>query len=244
MGATACTACPSGCKLCYAGTLDGSSNPTACTVCNGTRYLAYGTTRCVAASGCPAGQVASAVDNVCLLCDVSCLTCQTNIYTCVACKSGFVFSGSNPGPCVSACPVGQYATTTGTRACTACANGCSTCYGDATNGNGEGVQCFSCTGSAYLAYGSTKCVATCPIGQVSGVDNNCLLCDRSCTSCSTDVWTCDACSTGFTFSGANPGPCISNCPAGTYFDTSGCLACPDKCSLCFGGTDDGSGYGS
>ena len=199
--------------------------------------MALGSTRCLAA--CPSGQVAG-VDSNCLLCDLSCDTCSGSTYTCTACKSGFLFSGSNPGPCVNSCPVGTYADTTD---CTTCVTGCATCFGGGVDGSGNGVQCTTCTGSYYLAIGSTSCLGTCPSGQTAGANNNCVFCDVSCSVCTSSTTTCSTCKTGYVFVSANPGPCINSCPVGKYMGSTACTACPGGCKTCFGGGVDSNGDG-
>lgn len=180
------------------------------------------------------------VNNNCLLCDRSCTDCGTDIYTCNTCSAGFVFLSSSPGPCVSICPVGTFFDTSD---CTTCPTGCAVCFGGGTDGSSQGTQCTVCTGSYYLAIGSTKCVGTCPGGQIAGVNNNCLFCDVSCATCQTNQYTCTACNNGYYFLSGNPGVCVNSCPNGKYKGTTTCTSCPGGCQLCFGGGVDGNGKG-
>lgn len=229
-GTTTCTNCPTGCATCF-GSATTSGLGTQCYTCGSSHALAYGSTRCL--TTCPGGQV-KGVDSNCLLCDVSCATCTTSISNCVTCKSGYVFSGSSPGPCISSCPVGKYM---GSSACTSCPGGCLTCFGGGIDSNNCGTQCLVCTGSHYLAYGGTRCLLSCPSGQVAGLDNNCLLCDISCSTCSSSTDSCTLCKSGFVFQTSNPGPCVSSCTAGYYPDStsSTCTICPTGCAICYGG---------
>ena len=134
MGSTACIACPSGCMTCFGGGVDNNGYGTQCLLCNNSHYLAYGSSNCLAA--CPNGQVAGLQFN-CLLCDASCNTCSGSTYTCTACKPGYAYSGSNPGPCINSCPIGSYA---GATTCTTCPIGCVSCFGGGIDGSGNGIQ--------------------------------------------------------------------------------------------------------
>ena len=154
-GTTTCQNCATGCKTCFA------AGTTSCTSCNGTLYLAFDSTRCV--DPCPAGQTTGA-DNNCLLCDRSCLACNNTIFNCTTCSTGFMWNSTGPGPCVSVCLISQYYNST-SGGCKDCPNTCRTCFGEGTDATTTFPnQCTSCTGTSYLAVGSTQCMTNCPSG--------------------------------------------------------------------------------
>src|SRR5208283_968879 len=98
------------------------------------------------------------------------------------------------------------------------------CFGGGVDGNGNGIQCLICTASFYLPLGSTRCLSSCPDGQVTGIDNNCLACAYSCNTCITSTTNCVTCSTGFIFVSGTSGPCISSCPPAKYSTGSACTS--------------------
>ena len=164
----------------------------------------------------------------CVACDSSCAVCtgETN-NDCSSCNSGFFLQ-----PFSTTCSSNRYTVIIKSHTFKLNQLGChSTCYTcDGANNN----NCLSCTESLYL-YQST-CTAACPSsGYFTNSDNNkcdgishprsCfflyfleLACNSTCLTCNgTTATTCLSCATGrFLYQTT----CVTECPDGTYPDTS------------------------
>ena len=224
-----CLACATGCSTCFA------AGTSSCTVCSTSYYLQTGQTSCAAT--CASGEFANAVGNVCTACVAACATC-TAATVCQSCQSvngiAYFLSGS---ACTVACPSNQFGQVSNFR-CTACADGCATCFGAALS------ACSSCGVSSapanyYLVYATTTCAPSCPNGQYANATAfQCMLCSSNCLTCVTTSTNCLTC--GFSTAGANlylfGSSCLLTCPNG-YFANSAtftCDACHFGCATCSG----------
>ena len=224
-----CLACATGCATCSA------AGTAACTVCSNTYYLQIGLTSCLA--GCNSGEFPSALNNKCVLCNSACATC-TALNTCQTCQSvngiAYFLNGTS---CTVACPSNQFGQLSNYQ-CTACADGCATCFGAALS------NCYTCGASSvptnhFLIYGTNICSPTCPAGQYSNATSfKCLLCDVNCLTCVTNSTNCLTC--GFSSIGANlylfGTSCLLTCPNGYFANTlnNTCDLCHFGCATCTG----------
>ncbi|EAR95046.2 TNFR/NGFR cysteine-rich region family protein (macronuclear) [Tetrahymena thermophila SB210] len=215
-----CSNCNSSCTTC-SGPADNN-----CLSCSGKLYFNSALKNCV--STCPSGTYSNSIGNICSPCNPQCATCSGgNSNNCLSCQ-GSLFFNSQSNSCVSPCPDGYYANSTG-NLCSTCDPKCKTCSGNTLN------NCLSCSGSLYL-YGNT-CVADCPSGKYQNTNNNtCSSCNSSCTTCSgPDPNNCLSCSNSLYLNSSN-NTCVSICPNGTYQNSSGniCSACHTTCATCSG----------
>ena len=224
-----CLACATGCATCSA------AGTAACTVCSNTYYLQIGLTSCLA--GCNSGEFPSDLNNKCVLCNSACATC-TALNTCQTCQSvngiAYFLNGTS---CTVACPSNQFGQLSNYQ-CTACADGCATCFGAALS------NCYTCGASSvptnhFLIYGTNICSPTCPAGQYSNATSfKCLLCDVNCLTCVTNSTNCLTC--GFSSIGANlylfGTSCLLTCPNGYFANTlnNTCDLCHFGCATCTG----------
>jgi proprotein convertase subtilisin/kexin type 5 len=134
---TACASCHAGCSLCY-GSSSTATVSSLCTSCknDGTDDYFKVVNADACAKACPDGQYQGSVAHTCSLCDISCATCDTTPTDCLTCKNGYIFVSGTSGPCINSCPVGKYM---GSTACTACPDGCKTCFGGGVDSNGDGI---------------------------------------------------------------------------------------------------------
>ena len=128
------------------------------------------------------------------------------------------------------CNSTQYQSTLTT--CGSCNPTCATCSGAGP------TSCSTCSvanGTPYFSSSNpATCVASCQAGFYvhNGV---CTQCDPSCTTCNgAGSSACASCSGSLALSGSQ---CVSQCPAGTYFNTTTnvCTTCNGNCATCTGG---------
>ena len=111
--------------------------------------------------------------------------------------------------------------------CHACAEGCATCWRNAT-------FCQSCVNGWFL-FGFT-CVQTCPAGYFGNTANNhCEPCDYStCKTCSQSATSCTSCTNPEYYLDVDT--CKATCPAGKWMDNSQlqktCQPCESPCATC------------
>ena len=81
--------------------------------------------------------------------------------------------------CNLACPpIGYYVDTNNN--CGLCDSTCSTCNGAAT------TNCLTCNPSGSTKYymnSNTTCITSCPLGYYGDANNDCKLCDSTCSTC-------------------------------------------------------------
>ena len=175
-------------------------------------------------------------------CPVGCDSCAAG--ACVSCEDSQPFLLGN-GSCVGACPANHAVVlASGSYTCARCHENCGdACVGPAAN---ECTRCDSIGVHAYLLNGA--CVLSCPERYFADDERVCRPCALSCKTCSgsraADCTSCtpNACATsgtcpeGVVFPLLDHGRCISNCPAGTFADstTQRCLDCHAACQLCTG----------
>ncbi|XP_065177687.1 proprotein convertase subtilisin/kexin type 5-like [Sycon ciliatum] len=153
--------------------------------------------------------------------------------TCTLCKpSTLILPGSRGSGCVTSCPPGFRADTSGSlhrcepcnaellcAACTESAGACSSCDG----------------GRVLLASG--QCADQCPDGYaVDGLGKTCQRCSvPGCVDCTNDAQSCAMCSEDMLrLTVAGSVSCVASCPAG-YFGSEGareCQPCASECKSC------------
>jgi proprotein convertase subtilisin/kexin type 5 len=100
--------------------------------------------------------------------------------------------------------------------------------------------CLSCVSSSYY-YFNGNCLASCPFGYYSSLQNNsniCETCDLSCLQCIGNSLNCSQCASGLFLQSQNGNisfHCLNFCPDYYYPDVINqiCTACASPCLLCY-----------
>ena len=178
---------------------------------------------------------------------IYCTSCSgPNPTDCLSCVTG-LFLQTSPGPstCESLCPDGSYQDIT-TNECPACDLQCKKCSGATSN------DCLACpTGKFLLVSGGTStCVSQCPSNYYIDSNNNCVICDATCTTCDGGLPNdCLACTLprylmdstcmrqcpGSYFGDNSTATCIQDCPDTTFGYNVSKICCPcSNCKKCVG----------
>ncbi|KAL4511685.1 hypothetical protein ABPG72_012530 [Tetrahymena utriculariae] len=166
-------------------------------------------------------------------CPIGCSQCN-NSGVCSACISNYNFQSNY---CYQICTSTQFAyiidTQSSQQSCKQCDSSCLSCFGEAK-------QCTSCN-NGYYPLITTKpqtifsCLLTCPSNYLL-VNNQCQICDLSCSSCQGLTNICTACSSGYyplyTSQSSTTFQCYSVCPDGYFLKNNQCLKCDISCSTC------------
>jgi hypothetical protein len=220
--------------------------------------------------GCPSGQfLANPSTGTCQLCVAGCANCVLASVLCTTCAGGY-FSNNTFGKYVAcqACPANcQFCENTS--GCTSCFNkfylsqgscvscglGCGTCTNNST--------CSTCVGNATLNSSTSQC--QCNSGfflneSATGVNQQeCVMCEESCLTCSKLAINCTACSSSYYLNGSKCQACElscatctsmsqcttcianavlngtkqCNCMPGYLLANASCTRCPGNCSTCY-----------
>ena len=145
-------------------------------------------------------------NNICLMCDSSCLTCNGGLFNnCISCPgNSFLYANA----CYFNCPIGTIPDST-RKICIDCFSQCMTCF------SSNPMQCLSCYDGFYLDsnYGCSACNSTC---------NTCENNPDYCLSCSSQLILFENqciqnCPTDFPILFQRK--CISSCPYMSYLVT-------------------------
>lgn len=195
-------------------------NCTSCTKTGPfTAYLAtVGTSYPQCLSICPAGQYGNNTDQLCHMCDVSCVTCVNTSTKCLQCAGN---AGWLNYACYNVCTNGYFLESNQVNSnnvnCAACYN-CTLCEPVCETCTGTSTTCKSCpmTGvhAAYLL--GNSCVGTCPNGYYNNNNgglgpNLCTACFVGCQICAKSTTNCSLCAAGYFFFEFN---CSLTCPTG------------------------------
>ncbi|XP_032772670.1 extracellular matrix protein FRAS1 [Rattus rattus] len=166
----------------------------------------------------------------CVACDQSCKSCGPSSPRCLTCAEKTVL---HDGTCISECPHGYYADTTGR--CKVCHVSCASCSGPAA------AHCTACVHPQVLRQG--HCLPSCGGGFYPD-HGTCGACHGSCHTCvGPEPNHCTQCKkpeAGLQVeqhSGENVpyGKCVSQCGTHFYLESTGlCEACHPSCLLCEG----------
>lgn len=211
-----CEGCSSTCDGCV-------NSGTNCINCASASYFrVIGSNACT--NNCGTGLYGDSKTGLCTVCPIGCKTCSESNST-VSCSECQPVAGvkyyldSNDNLCKSICPASYFGGKDASNKpiCDSCDGSCATCNGTSN------TNCLSCSGSNYLAYQGTKCVATCDDGQFASSSNLCALCSINCKTCDIIPTNCTSC--GRSVAGVNlflsSGACLANCPNGYYANATG-----------------------
>ncbi|KAL4512856.1 hypothetical protein ABPG72_017541 [Tetrahymena utriculariae] len=169
----------------------------------------------------------------CQQCDPSCLTCFSTSKSCTACANSYYPLYTPPSTtfnCYMSCPDNYYLENS---QCKQCDQSCLTC---SVSSN----VCTNCSNGYYPLYvnppsSTFQCYQTCPNNYYLS-DNQCLLCDISCSNCSGDSKSCTSCSNSYypLYNGSpgTPFQCYQTCPDSYYLSNNQCLKCDQPCATC------------
>ena len=234
-----CLPCDPSCAEC---TGPGATSCSSCDPIGGASHLRAGA--CV--DSCGDGYYAEdhPLVRTCQPCHASCQACTgPRASQCSRCRANACAKSNCPAAlkphrdgtsCVSACPVGRYATGrhlgSNVSECLACDSACGACTGPTNR------HCTRCAPGASLSGGA--CVLPCADGLwPAGSAGQCADCTNyDCAACSpADGTTCHACRSGWIRPALLDGACVAACPALHFADTSGaCAACDAACASCDG----------
>ena len=246
-GATSCTNCSPGqfandanlhiCEACPIGTYAPAAVGTCPTCPAGSSNTGTGNTLCT----CPVGHRFNGAITSCDACPdgstASASTTASPITTCTQCSSGWQSNAGTGYICVM-CLAGQYDRMDDQNNCPACPSG--------TTSTAESTYCTCPQGSYFnagaciaCADGKTAPSSTTSTSPVVSACTNCAAGSYSdtatfhvCTLCPANKYTaaagtgaCTPCPTGTYTDGIGQTDCI--CDAGSYFNPSSCVTCPD-----------------
>jgi proprotein convertase subtilisin/kexin type 5 len=170
---------------------------------------------------CPTSQFynLAATPVACNACQAHCLTC-TDATTCVVCKTGLYFDGTN---CI--CAPGYYPSATPAYKinCLQCHASCKTCNGSAS------TNCLTCFEGTIS---SGACTCTAGTVRSESMPGGCTACPTLCSACSNTV-TCTACTTPNNMIVVSLGTdSRCRCEGASWLNGANCNACPNNCTAC------------
>ncbi|KAL4504487.1 hypothetical protein ABPG72_009933 [Tetrahymena utriculariae] len=172
-------------------------------------------------------------------CPIGCSQCNSS-GVCSACISNYNF---NSNYCYLICNSNQFVyfvdTKSSQQACKQCDSSCLSCFGGAK-------QCTSCNNGYYPLITTQSqtifsCVQTCPSNYYL-VNQQCQICDLSCSNCVTISNNCTSCSASYyplytSQQPTNNFQCSQNCPNNYYFVNNQCFICDQSCQSCSGNSN-------
>ncbi|KAL4472828.1 hypothetical protein ABPG73_006891 [Tetrahymena malaccensis] len=191
--------CPIGCSQC-----SNTGNCSACvpnyTLKNNYCYL-----------NCNSNQYAiitdlNSTEQICQLCDPSCLTCFGSSTTCTSCANSYFLNNNQQ--------------------CQQCDQSCLNCIGDSKS-------CTVCSNSYYplitgLQQSAYQCFQTCPNNYFL-INNQCQQCDQSCLTCTGNSYNCTQCANTYFALYSSPTDqtfrCYQICPNGYNLQQNQCQIC-------------------
>ncbi|KAL4441764.1 hypothetical protein ABPG74_008761 [Tetrahymena malaccensis] len=199
--------CPIGCSQC-----SNTGNCSACvpnyTLKNNYCYL-----------NCNSNQYAiitdlNSTEQICQLCDPSCLTCFGSSTTCTSCANSYFLNNNQQ--------------------CQQCDQSCLNCIGDSKS-------CTVCSNSYYplitgLQQSAYQCFQTCPNNYFL-INNQCQQCDQSCLTCTGNSYNCTQCANTYFALYSSPTDqtfrCYQICPNGYNLQQNQCQICLQFSSINF-----------